>query len=109
MRSISSLRGRTLALVLVGACVLHAAPATLIVDVDKPGVAISPMLWGIFFEDINLSADGGIYPEFVRNRSFEDSDQPEHWTLTQAAGGQSEMAIDSSRPLDPLNRQSLRV
>ena len=95
--------------VMIGACVLHAAPASLTVDVDKPGVKISPTLWGIFFEDINLSADGGIYPELVRNRSFEDSDQPDHWTLTKADGDKSEMAIDSSRPLDPMNRRSLRV
>jgi alpha-L-arabinofuranosidase len=77
--------------------------------VDKPGAKISPTLWGIFFEDINLSADGGIYPEFVRNRSFEDSDQPDHWILTKAADDKSEIGIDSSQPVDPMNRQSLRV
>ena len=58
-------------------------------DADQPGHAISPTLWGIFFEDINLSADGGIYPELVRNRSFEDSDQPEYWKFSNAAGGGS--------------------
>jgi alpha-L-arabinofuranosidase len=94
--------------VAVGAGVLQAAAATLTVDVDKPGARISPMLWGIFFEDINLSADGGIYPEFVRNRSFEDSDRPEHWALHQT-DGRSAMAIDSERPIDPMNRRSLRV
>jgi alpha-L-arabinofuranosidase len=106
----NTLRAFTLVtLALVSACILHAAPASLTVDVDKPGVKISPTLWGIFFEDINLSADGGIYPEFVRNRSFEDSDQPDHWTITKGPNDKSEIAIDSSRPLDPLNRQSLRV
>lgn len=30
-------------------------------------------LYGLFFEDINRAADGGIYPEMIRNRSFEDS------------------------------------
>ena len=105
----STVRLMAVALVMLSACVLHAAPAALTVDVDKPGVTISPTLWGIFFEDINLSADGGIYPEFVRNRSFEDSDQPDHWTLTKADGDKSEMAIDSSRPIDPMNRQGLRV
>jgi alpha-L-arabinofuranosidase len=107
MNALRTLTIMTLAL--VSACILHAAPATLTVDVDKPGVKISPTLWGIFFEDINLSADGGIYPEFVRNRSFEDSDQPDHWIITKGADDKSETAIDSSRPLDPMNRQSLRV
>ena len=96
-------------LVIIGAPVLGAAPTSITVEVDKPGAKISPTLWGIFFEDINLSADGGIYPEFVRNRSFEDSDQPDHWTLTKAPDDRSEMVIDTSRPLDPMNRQSLRV
>ena len=57
------------------------AQATITVDVDKPGHPVSPLLWGIFFEDINLSADGGIYPELVRNRSFEDAARPEYWRL----------------------------
>ncbi len=34
-------------------------------------------LYGIFFEDINRSGDGGLYPEMLRNRSFEDSVLPE--------------------------------
>ncbi len=83
--------------------------ASVTVDVDKPGHAVSPTLWGIFFEDINLDADGGIYPELVRNRSFEDSDQPDFWTLSDSNGGKSSMAIDSNRPLNSFNRRSLRV
>ncbi len=85
------------------------AQATITVDVNKPGHAVSPMLWGIFFEDINLSADGGIYPELVRNRSFEDSDQPQYWKLSNAEGGNSAMAIDASLPLNPLNPHCLCV
>src|SRR3984957_3539039 len=69
------------------------AQASLTVDVDKPGHAISPTLWGIFFEDINLSADGGIYPELVRNRSFEDADTPENWEFTSVGDGKSEASV----------------
>ena len=32
------------------------------VQVDRPGAAISPTLFGLFFEDINFGADGGLYP-----------------------------------------------
>lgn len=88
------------------------APANqgrLTVQVDKPLHKVSPTLWGIFFEDINLSADGGIYPELVRNRSFEDSDNPEHWRLVVAKEGTSEIAIETSRPLTPANRKHLRL
>ncbi|HEU5068896.1 MAG TPA: alpha-L-arabinofuranosidase C-terminal domain-containing protein [Verrucomicrobiae bacterium] len=94
---------------LLAAGALAAAPAKITVQVDRPGHAISPTLWGIFFEDINLSADGGIYPELVRNRSFEDADQPEYWKFENVSGGRSEAAIDSSRPLNPFNRRSLRI
>src|SRR5215203_4515322 len=41
------------------------------VQVDKPGAAIPKTLFGLFFEDINFGADGGLYPERVKNRSFE--------------------------------------
>ena len=36
----------------------------------------APNLYGIFFEDINRAGDGGLYPELLRNRSFEDSIEP---------------------------------
>src|SRR5271169_4854892 len=87
----------------------NAQPAKITVDVAHPSHAIAPTLWGIFFEDINLSADGGIYPELVRNRSFEDSDQPEFWRLSSPHPGGSAMAIDSSRPLNTFNLHCLRV
>lgn len=83
--------------------------ARVTVSVDQPGHKTAPTLWGLFFEDINLSADGGIYPELVRNRSFEDAERPESWKLVNGGGARSEMAIDSSRPLNPLNRRSVRV
>jgi alpha-L-arabinofuranosidase len=61
------------------AVVLVAAQATsavaqsrsITVQVDRPGAAIPGTLFGLFFEDINFGADGGLYPERVKNRSFE--------------------------------------
>jgi alpha-N-arabinofuranosidase len=41
------------------------------VQVDKPGAPIPKTLFGLFFEDINFGADGGLYPERIKNRSFE--------------------------------------
>ena len=54
--------------------------AAIKVQVDRPGIKVSPTLWGIFYEEINCSGDGGLYAELVRNRSFEDADRPEGWT-----------------------------
>src|ERR1017187_4043672 len=65
--------------VMAAAISTHAQPAKISVAVDQPGHKISPTLWGIFFEDINMSTDGGIYPELVRNLSFEDADKPDNW------------------------------
>jgi alpha-N-arabinofuranosidase len=41
------------------------------VDATKPLVTIQPTMYGIFFEDINFAADGGLYAELIKNRSFE--------------------------------------
>jgi alpha-L-arabinofuranosidase len=46
-------------------------PATFTVQTDKRVAEVSPSMWGIFFEDINLGADGGLYAELIKNRSFE--------------------------------------
>ncbi len=86
-----------------------ARAATVDVQVDKPDHPVSPALWGIFFEDINLSADGGVYPELVRNRSFDASGRPEYWKAVGDGASSTQMAIDDSQPLNPMNRTSLRV
>ena len=57
------------------------------VDVANPGVKVSPNLYGIFFEDINHAADGGLYAELISNRSFEDSDNTTPTWRTKAADG----------------------
>ena len=97
------------ALILAAAAPSDAAPATLTVDVAKPGHAISPMLYGIFFEDINCSADGGIYAEMVRNRNFEDSDKPDHWSVAASGLATVEMSVDSGHPVSPKNPHSVKV
>ena len=43
----------------------------------QPRFPAAPELYGLFFEDINHAADGGLYPERLRNRAFEDSLPPE--------------------------------
>ena len=44
---------------------------SLVVDVNTSIAKVHPNMWGVFFEDINMGADGGIYAELVKNRSFE--------------------------------------
>ena len=88
---------------------LMAADNSISVSVDKPGAKVSPTLWGIFFEDINLSTDGGIYAELVRNRSFEDSDKPDSWTAVSSGNAKIELSVDSEKPMSAKNPHSLKV
>ena len=62
-------------ILLMAGCALYAAAqaqVTIDIDAQQRGPKVSPMLYGIFYEDINHAADGGIYAELIRNRSFED-------------------------------------
>lgn len=63
---------------IVAGCLMAAVGthAQVVIDVDaqQRGPKISPTHYGIFFEDINHAADGGIYAELIRNRSFEDGE-----------------------------------
>lgn len=56
--------------------------AYLRVRADEPSRPVSPLLYGIFYEDVNHAADGGLYAELIRNRSFEDTVPPEGCTVT---------------------------
>lgn len=89
--------------------------AMITVDVQHPTHAISPTLFGIFLEDINLSVDGGLYPEQVRNRSFEDADTLCYWNFASEKGkakvtkGDLKNDKDPEVPLNPLNRKFLKI
>ncbi len=50
---------------------VQAQQHVMTVDASKPTAQIQPEMYGIFFEDINFGADGGLYAELVKNRSFE--------------------------------------
>src|SRR5258708_1202057 len=63
------------------------------VQIDRPGAAIPSTLFGLFFEDINFGADGGIYPERVKNRSFEFPDPLMGWTQIDRGGSKGAIYI----------------
>src|SRR5512138_2044005 len=91
-RAVIGLFAGLLALALPSPASAGTAPV-ITVKADQPGHPISPVLWGIFFEDINLSADGGLYAELVRNRNFEDSDKPDHWTVLSSGAAEVSMSL----------------
>ena len=82
--------------------------AEVTIHADQPK-AISPDLFGIFFEDLNYAADGGLYAELIQNRSFaySSADYPDWnfftgWELIQI-GGKCSIALGTETPLHPNN------
>lgn len=59
------------ALALSTGMTLQAQTNEMVVQTKKLGAEIQPTMYGLFFEDINYAADGGLYAELVKNRSFE--------------------------------------
>jgi len=55
----------------MGIALVAMAQLTMDVNTKKLGAPIQSTMYGIFFEDINYAADGGLYGELVKNRSFE--------------------------------------
>src|SRR5437660_12100856 len=117
MRSTYSLAFLALVLVPVSRSIQGQQIATVIaVDAAHPGPAISPAMFGIFFEDINFGADGGLYPQRTRNRSFA-FDQPLagwHAILPLNAKGEldstrGELDLRADESLNPSNPHYLRV
>lgn len=58
---------------------VYAQTHTFDVNTKKVGAKVQPTMYGIFFEDINYAADGGLYGELVKNRSFEFPDALMGW------------------------------
>jgi len=79
------------------------AQPEITVDLANRGAPISPTMWGIFFEDINFGADGGLYAERIKNRSFEFDRPLRGWRiLTRGnAAGRTLVLRDEMRPRNP--------
>ena len=100
----------------------------LMVEVDKPGIKISPTLYGLMTEEINYSYDGGLYAETIQNRTFKDAPAAParggaagrgageaasavpHWSVVQSQGATGTMATDTANPVNTTALQvSLRL
>ena len=63
--------GLMAALALTAGVAVQAQTNELVIQTKKVGAPIQSTMYGLFFEDINYAADGGLYAELVKNRSFE--------------------------------------
>ena len=78
----------------------NAQKAVLEVDASKTITKIQPTMFGLFFEDINFAADGGLYAEMIKNRSFEFEKPLMGWE--QPKSNRSSMNKESGMAL-PIN------
>ncbi|NHD19033.1 MULTISPECIES: alpha-L-arabinofuranosidase C-terminal domain-containing protein [unclassified Actinopolyspora] len=113
----AALLGATLAPAAAGASESPAPEHSLRINTSGETTSIPETMHGVFYEDINDAADGGLYAEKVRNRSFEydEVDNPSYtpmtaWepTSTGGASGTTEVLDDSER-LNENNRRYLRL
>ncbi len=86
------------------------AQAQVKVDIypNTPGAKVSQNLYGIFYEDINHAADGGLYAELIRNRSFED-DEKEACSWNAYNGAKMHIVNNAKKQLNKNQRNYLEV
>jgi alpha-L-arabinofuranosidase len=86
-----------------------ASAMTILIQADQPGADINPAMWGIFFEDINFGADGGLYAELVKNRSFEFPDPLTGWSTISPSLARGRLSIRDDSPFNAANPHYLRI
>ncbi len=97
-------------LIIVQAQIAFAQTGNITVQVDKPGAPIPKTLFGLFFEDINFGADGGLYPERVKNRSFEFPNPMMGWKQVDRGDTKGELYVfDHGSINDTPNSHYLRI
>ncbi len=74
--------------------------AALTIQGNQTGAQISPTLYGLMFEDISHSGDGGLYGELIQNRIMKNADTPVDWSVVNSSGAQGSIALDDTQPIN---------
>jgi alpha-L-arabinofuranosidase len=92
-------------------CVSNSQAQTKVftVKANQVKAEIQPTMYGVFFEDINLGADGGIYAELVKNRSFEFFRPMMGWTVQPRQVPEGTLQIFNRQEDNVANPRFLRV
>ncbi len=83
--------------------------SVIIVQVDRPVAEVQSTMWGVFFEDINLGADGGIYAELIKNRSFEFYKPMMGWKILGKPLTEGDFLVVNRQKADSANPRFLCV
>jgi alpha-N-arabinofuranosidase len=81
----------------------------IVVNAAKSEGKVSPTMWGVFFEDINMGADGGIYAEMVKNRSFEFLKPLMGWSVKGTKIGEGDLLVQNRQGANLANPRYLRA
>ena len=79
------------------------------IKANQPVADIQPTMWGVFFEDINMGADGGIYAELIKNRSFEFFKPMMGWKIEQKPFVEGAVTVLNRMGNNVANPRFLRV
>jgi alpha-N-arabinofuranosidase len=79
------------------------------IDADKISAHIQPAMYGIFFEDINMAADGGVYAELVKNRSFEFKMPLMGWKELKQDGADGSILVLNRGAANPDNPRFIHI
>ena len=102
--------GIILAMWLMQTNVFAQSSTTLTLQLNQPGVKVSPTLYGLMTEEINHSYDGGLYAELIRNRIFQNNPKiPVHWNLIQEGGAKGTISLDHRQKINDALTACLRV
>lgn len=111
------MKNRNLLIAIAAFCLLFSeklaaqSASTLVVKANESIAEIQPTMWGLFFEDINMGADGGIYAELVKNRSFEFDTPMMGWKVLKKNEGQTngKALVHNAELTSPANRRYIRI
>src|SRR5574343_1225131 len=81
----------------------------IVVNPAIKAASISPNMWGVFFEDINMGADGGIYAEMIKNRSFEFQKPLMGWKLDNKPFREGAITVQNRQQANTNNPRFIRV
>lgn len=79
------------------------------VKTDHSIAKVQPNMWGVFFEDINFGADGGIYAELIKNRSFEFAKPLMGWSFQPKKPQEGELLVVNRKEVNTANPRYLQV
>lgn len=82
---------------------------TIKINTDNSIAKVQPNMWGVFFEDINFGADGGVYAELLKNRSFEFAKPLMGWTVQRAKANEGEILVVNRKDENITNPRYIQI